>query len=1280
MSKIIQKLNICRKELKDYDKQFKDQVKNFSLPKRQLSVKEVQEKGDMYASNNCYGCAFSCVEHCITLLKALLSNTNSNELLSSIKSELCKQNLIEELINFNLKICFNLPASNWTSQSSQPPPPTLIPQSQPLLVSPQTQSRFYGRDITNLIYLLMKDNPDGSQRFNNLMLERIESYLAPIPTKVVAKNAGNLISSSSAINLKHEMLLLAALVQKNEDLCWEMRLKLVLQMFLRSLGAASPKNTLHRAQQLQLSEIYNSNPIIIETITLPCLRMLNYVCKTATTNVIVAINKISNKKAALPGQTPPVSSVSSQTRPETVFRFLSEPNSQNIDLINYLTYSSTSPVKLNLSEFLANSNSNDSYFEKWIRMQRFFNEHLSTNVSTYSEKNLVRKFFLIWYKHMKQTMIEKKKYKRSDSSSISSGKIVYDIHAGVKWLKNCLFCPSSRAIRQITCSIIQIVFNFWTTLATQVHLFDLTPYESYFAKKFEVAELLTTFLEELTRYGENFSEFLSHYKLILSDRECKFRLIIKGNVLNLIEALLIKEIRYINDLERFEIPTTNLTLGYSILSLTELMSIFLKEATIKNRYKSKLIATILNSYLSLKKLIFQRTKLIEEAQELLLSLLEEMTSGTISETRKFMSICVNTVNNFDLDDLVTPVYLFERICSIIYPEDLNDNKEFFIALNKDQNQEDYLQGNMVGNPYSSNDETMGPLMREIKNKICRDCELIALLDDDNGMELLVNNKIISLDLAVRAVYKKVWLAEASNEHEAMKIVYRMTGLSGDATEDRIDNLDRKGQDETKSDEDIYKLAEELTLNGALKIMLERLAVINSQNFTLAKPLLSVLMKLFNYALKLQVNREIIIKPEMKAVSTMLQTLNMMLTIEQLEPNKVGVVFAEELLNILETILSEATKQPTDVFTKFSVLCGDTEQLEFLLDKIKGRFVRMHSNLLEALMRIIPFLSFGDENKMKALIAYFKPYYSNFDRYDGYSTSNLNNEETIHLECFSVIVNDVEIGENGKRLRDMMCDGGVLEQSINYLLKHSPKITTYLNSDYNIWKDFVSRNSLPYVLRILTGLSRSHEKIQEKIGEKCTPLFHKLEQFSSGATRIGVLAEDLLLALKDNPKVASAIEEVQTQTKNEKKRLAMATRQKVLTNVGVKTNEKGQLVADVSVIKNMEEVEDEKGHTCRICREGYKYHPQKALAIYTFSKKVEIEPYEVKTRKSVGYSTVTHFNIVHIDCHSNAIRSSRSNRDEWENATLLNANTKCNGLLPIWGPGVTEAVFSTALAR
>lgn len=41
----------------------------------------------------------------------------------------------------------------------------------------------------------------------------------------------------------------------------------------------------------------------------------------------------------------------------------------------------------------------------------------------------------------------------------------------------------------------------------------------------------------------------------------------------------------------------------------------------------------------------------------------------------------------------------------------------------------------MGNPYSSIDTGMGPLMRDIKNKICRDCDLISLLEDDTGMEV-----------------------------------------------------------------------------------------------------------------------------------------------------------------------------------------------------------------------------------------------------------------------------------------------------------------------------------------------------------------------------------------------------------------------------------------------------------------------------------------------------------------------------------------------------------------
>ena len=46
----------------------------------------------------------------------------------------------------------------------------------------------------------------------------------------------------------------------------------------------------------------------------------------------------------------------------------------------------------------------------------------------------------------------------------------------------------------------------------------------------------------------------------------------------------------------------------------------------------------------------------------------------------------------------------------------------------------------------------------------------------------------------------------------------------------------------------------------------------------------------------------------------------------------------------------------------------------------------------------------------------------------------------------------------------------------------------------------------------------------------------------------------------------------------------------------------------------------------------------------------------------------YYPIIFVDCHASAVRLA-SGRDEWESAALHNANTRCNGLLPMWGPEV-----------
>ena len=53
-------------------------------------------------------------------------------------------------------------------------------------------------------------------------------------------------------------------------------------------------------------------------------------------------------------------------------------------------------------------------------------------------------------------------------------------------------------------------------------------------------------------------------------------------------------------------------------------------------------------------------------------------------------VCVETVQRYPADDHVTPVFIFERLCSIIFPEEA-DTGEFYLSLEKDPQQEEFLQ-------------------------------------------------------------------------------------------------------------------------------------------------------------------------------------------------------------------------------------------------------------------------------------------------------------------------------------------------------------------------------------------------------------------------------------------------------------------------------------------------------------------------------------------------------------------------------------------------------------
>ena len=226
-------------------------------------------------------------------------------------------------------------------------------------------------------------------------------------------------------------------------------------------------------------------------------------------------------------------------------------------------------------------------------------------------------------------------------------------------------------------------------------------------------------------------------------------------------------------------------------------------------------------------------------------------------------------------------------CSVDPIENEEDRKKALSNINSlleradkvYRQQEEFLQGRMLGNPYSSKEPVLGPLMREVKNKIYTDCELVALLEDDNGMELLVNNKIISLDMPVKDVYSKVWLPEAG-EGEPMMVVYRMRGLLGDATEEFIENLSKT-----------YKLAGVMGECGGLAVILHKLATITN------KTLLSVLLKL-----KIKANREKLLEPCMAVTAMLLATPKLCLTEERVRQSS---NMTDNVLQLMEKLLVDS---------------------------------------------------------------------------------------------------------------------------------------------------------------------------------------------------------------------------------------------------------------------------------------------------------------------------------------------------------------------------------------
>ena len=118
-----------------------------------------------------------------------------------------------------------------------------------------------------------------------------------------------------------------------------------------------------------------------------------------------------------------------------------------------------------------------------------------------------------------------------------------------------------------------------------------------------------------------------------------------------------------------------------------------------------------------------------------------------------------------------------------------------------------------------------------------------------------------------------------------------------------------------------------------------------------------------------------------------------------------------------------------------------------------------------LMRLIPFLTLGNPEKMSTLLSHFKPHLI-FEKFDFEHTPDADHQ----LELFCMMSAGIERNANGARFKDLIIEDGIVASALEYLVLHAPTMKSSLLATSEEWKEFTSRPALKYVLRILTGIS------------------------------------------------------------------------------------------------------------------------------------------------------------------------------------------------------------------
>ncbi|KAL9226491.1 hypothetical protein vseg_002298 [Gypsophila vaccaria] len=1056
-------------------------------------------------------------------------------------------------------------------------------------------------------------------------------------------------SMDIAVATREEMLLLSEICSSTDEF-WESRLRVVFQLLFTSIKVGS------------------NHPAISEHVILPCLRIVSQACTPPKPDVMDKEAAGKSSQTTSPkddnNQGPANTFGSGVSGGKSVSELVDRnwdgaQKAQDIQILSY-------------SEWERGASYLDFVRRQYKVSQVFKGAGFRSRPQRYDF--LALKYGLRW---------KRRDCARNNLLSFELGS----------WVSGLILSACSQSIRSEMCILVNL-------LCAQSS-----------SRRFRLLNLLMTWLPLTLSAAENAVEYFELLFKMIETEDARLFLTVKG-CLGTICKLITQEVNNVESLERS--LHIDISQGFILHKLIELLGKFLEIPNIRARFmRDNLLSEVLEALIVIRGLVVQKTKLISDCNKLLKDLLDSLLQESNENKRQFIRACICGLQiHGDEKKGQASLFILEQLCNLICPS--KPESVYLLILNKAHTQEEFIRGSMTKNPYSSAE--IGPLMRDVKNKICHQLDLLGLVEDDYGMELLVAGNIISLDLSIAQVYEQVWKkanippsnsganasalppggATSARDYPPMIVTYRLQGLDGEATEPMIKELE-EDKEESQDPEVEFAIAGAVRNYGGLEIILDMIKRLRDDLKSNHDQLIAVL-NLLMLCCKIRENRCALLR--LGALGLLLDTARRAFSVDAMEA-------AEGILLIVESLTLEANDSDSisigqSGLTVSSEESGSGEQAKkmvlMFLERLSHPSGLKKSNKqqrnTEMVARILPYLTYGEPSAMEALVQHFDPYLQNWAEFDRVQKQHEDNpkdenvaqqaaEQRFAVENFVRVSESLKTSSCGERLKDIILERGITGVAVGQLRESFSVAEQPGYKSTAEWGLGLKLPSVPLILSMLRGLSMGHLATQNCIDTGgILPLLHALEGVS-GENEIGARAENLLDTLSDKEGkgdgfLGEKILKLRHATRDEMRRRALRKREELLQGLGMRQemcSDGGErIVVSRPNLEGLEDVEEEEGGlACMVCREGYSLRPNDLLGVYTYSKRVNLGASSSgSARGECVYTTVSHFNIIHFQCHQEAKRADaalKTPKKEWEGATLRNNETLCNALFPIRGPAV-----------